>query len=129
MIRALACMLTCFGSPSQGETCDALFAFVAGQVPTDATCTTSKVLGGSVSTDCYWNFDFRSDAARAFFEGQTNALRRCADNEVTIEGATVNHPDSFDQFTAKIDGRDVSLSLKDKGALRQTLVFLRVSQP
>ncbi len=55
-------------------------------------------------------------------------LKTLADGEVTVECGTVNHPDSYDQITTQISGRDVSLPLKDKGALAQTLVFLRISQ-
>lgn len=129
MIRALAVVMICCASASEADTCDALTAFAAGQRPDNATCTTSRVLGGGTSTDCYWAFDFRADAAIAFFDAQADLLRHCADGPVTVEGATVNHPDSYDQLTADINGQAVSLSLKDKGALGQTLVFLRVTQP
>lgn len=103
-----------------------MLAFVErGDVAEGATCSRSKTLGGGVSQDCYWRYDFRSDAARDAFRHWSDLLRACADGPVTVEGAAVNHPDSFDQITAQVQGRAVSLSLKDKGALGQTLVFLR----
>lgn len=108
--------------------CAALTQFViAGEYPEDATCSTSRVLGGGQSIDCYWTFAFRVDAARQEFSDLSELLRLCADGEVTSEGASVNHPDSYDQLTTQIAGRDVSLSLKDKGALNQTLIFLRAA--
>jgi hypothetical protein len=82
-------------------------------------------MGGGVSEDCYWRYGFRSDEARTAFRDLSALLRACSDAPVTEQGAAVNHPDSFDQITARVGGRDVSLSLKDKGALGQTLVFLR----
>lgn len=110
--------------------CSALLRFVTGaEEPKGATCSTSRVLGGGQSTDCYWSFAFRADAARKEFSDLGHLLRLCAEGEVTVEGASVNHPDSYDQLTTQIAGRDVSLSLKDKGALGKTLIFLRHSVP
>ena len=45
------------------------------------------------------------------------------------DGEDVNHPDSFDQLPAEFGVHELSLSWKDKGALEQTLIFLRASQP
>ncbi|MCY4336233.1 MAG: hypothetical protein OXC60_16375 [Litoreibacter sp.] len=132
MIRRVSLCLLLFGAAAQAQTgvCGPLASFVIGDEGLEgATCTTSRLLGGGASKDCYWSFDFRSDAARAWFEDHAKLLRHCADGPVTQQGARVNHPDSFDQLTAHVENREVSLSLKDKGALSQTLVFLRVAQP
>ena len=132
MIRALSLLLTInlWAASAEAGTCTALLDFVTGdEAAKGATCSTSKVLGGATSKHCYWTFAFRSDAAREWFAEHAELLRQCADGPVSVEGATVNHPDSFDQMTAKVEDRDVSLSLKDKGALSQTLVFLRVARP
>ncbi|WP_334067799.1 hypothetical protein [Nereida ignava] len=40
----------------------------------------------------------------------------------------VNHPDSFDQKQFCAPEYDLSLSLKDKATLSQTLVFLRLDE-
>jgi hypothetical protein len=41
---------------------------------------------------------------------------------------SVNHPDAYDLRLFRLDGAEFAVSLKDKGALQQTLVFLRVPQ-
>ena len=45
---------------------------------------------------------------------------------MALIGAVVNHPDSYDLRQYAWEGGVVSLSLKDKGALGATMVFLRM---
>jgi hypothetical protein len=123
-------MIAVLASPAQAGTCTALLAFVIGDdVPRltdeDAKCTSSRTLGGGQSKDCYWSFDYRSAEATQVYEQMTELLGLCADSPVEVQTAQVNHPDSFDQVLGLVEGRKVSVSLKDKGALNQTLVFLR----
>ena len=42
-------------------------------------------------------------------------------------GPLVSHPDSYHLRQFQVDEKTVSVSLKDKGALAQTYVFLRVT--
>jgi hypothetical protein len=88
-------------------------------------CTVSRTLGQGASDDCHWSFAFRDAGARASFEALSDLVAACADAPLMTQGARVNHPDSFDQATGRVKGRAVSVSLKDKGGLGQTLVFLR----
>ncbi|MCK0151925.1 hypothetical protein MWU54_17915 [Marivita sp. S6314] len=125
MIRAalIGAALLGLAGVVQADTCA---VFDAGQdQPKGATCTLSRVLGGGVSEDCSWSFPLRADAARQRFDEMSALLRSCADGPVTMQGAAVNHPDSYDQLTAQVGGQEVSLSLKDKGALGRSFVFLR----
>lgn len=127
-----AVFLGCAGAVQAGE-CTALLGFVVGdEAPRlsgkEATCTTSRVLGGATSRDCFVAYDFRSQEARQEFDALSQLLENCSKAPVVREGASVNHPDSYTQVTAQIEGRCVSLSLKDKGALEQTLIFLRRTQ-
>ncbi|MGX9354762.1 hypothetical protein ACS3SW_06250 [Roseobacteraceae bacterium S113] len=102
---------------------------LADDFATGPTCARSTDLGGATSTFCYWSYPFRDSLAREAFDAVSQKVRACAeDNTVVREGAEVNHPDSFTQITARIKGRDVSVSLKDKGGHAQTLVFLRVAR-
>lgn len=94
-----------------------------------AQCSTSKVLGGGASKDCFWRYPLRSPEARAAFDQIARRLRVCADGPVTVQETNVNHPDSYDQITGIVQGRSVSLSLKDKGGLGETLIFLRRTMP
>ena len=41
----------------------------------------------------------------------------------------VNHPDSYDLNRWRVDGRTITLSVKDKAARGQTFVFLTITDP
>lgn len=90
-----------------------------------AKCSASRTLGGGSTRHCYWVFDYRSDAATATFENAIKAVTQCLETqEVSPIGPEVNHPDSHAVRTYDIEGGTLTVSLKDKGALQQTLVFL-----
>lgn len=116
------------------ETCSVLTGFVSsGALPTggvsEAQCSVSRVLGAGQSEDCFWHFPLRSEAAQSHFERLHAEMQTCSEAPLVIEVTDVNHPDSFDQITGRIDGVPVSLSLKDKGGLSETLVVLRRMLP
>ena len=95
----------------------------------EVQCSVSRVLGGGRSEDCFWRFQFRSDAARQHFESLKREMKNCSDGPLQVEASDVNHPDSFEQITADVRGISMSLSLKDKGGLSETLVVLRRTLP
>ncbi len=74
-----------------------------------------------------WQFDYRAAEAEVAFNALLDQMRRCAP-EAGTEDQGVNHPDFYDLRLFRVEGREVGVSLKDKGALQQTLVFLTVSQ-
>lgn len=126
--------LTILPTLSFAETCGMLKDFATnGLLPApngvEAYCTVSRVLGAGRSEDCFWRYPLRSDVARDQFETMRVQLRACADGPVEVQATGVNHPDSFDQMTGQVNGIAVSLSLKDKGGLAQTLVVLRRQLP
>ncbi len=86
----------------------------------------AKGTGGVTISYCAVAFDYRADDATAVFDRVATALAACM-AEVTDTGAgqVVNHPDSFAQKQFAKGGVEWSLSLKDKGGLEQTLIFLR----
>tara|TARA_R110002094_G_scaffold184797_9_gene161549 strand:+ start:3045 stop:3434 length:390 start_codon:yes stop_codon:yes gene_type:complete len=90
-----------------------------------ASCSRSVAMGGGTSWDCYWRFEYRSVAASQSFKYLADVLAQCASGPVNAERSSVNHPDSFDQIIGTAFGRQLSVSLKDKGGLGQSLVFLR----
>ncbi len=123
-----------FGSAAFAGDCGALARFATvGEVPvlqaSEPSCSRSRLLGGAASEDCFWAFPFRSEAAKGSFRQLATDLQACATEPTRTETATVNHPDSFDQITGRVSGVTLSLSLKDKGALGQTLVVLRRKLP
>ncbi|WP_299288665.1 hypothetical protein [uncultured Tateyamaria sp.] len=92
------------------------------------TCSTSLDLTGARALNCRWPFDYRAQAATDAFTELLDATAQCLDTDgVTDQG--VNHPDSYDLRTFTTDTAQVSVSIKDKGALQQTFIFLRVAPP
>jgi hypothetical protein len=132
--RILAVFLGLAGTMAQAGPCVGFWAAnakgeitaMAGHAP---SCSTSLTLGSGNSEVCYWTFAYRSEHARAVFELLSKHLMSCTQQAASVEGGPVNHPDSFKQVTMTIEGREVSVSLKDKGGLNQTLVFLRRTLP
>ena len=57
-------------------------------------------------------------------------IRHCFDNAVALPADTaVNHPDSYLLKRYQTGDLVISASLKDKAALSQSLVFLRIDRP
>ena len=76
---------------------------------------------------CALEHPFRSDMARDTYEKYVAEARVCfGDGAAVPVGPAVNHPDSYDQVVFDVNGRDISVSLKDKGALQKTYVFIRL---
>jgi len=96
----------------------------------DASCTNSLALGGGRSIHCALEFPYRSDAAARVFEELVDEITECVGSTaVSITDLSVNHPDAYDLRTFEDGARSYSVSIKDKGELQQTLVFVRVSRP
>ena len=95
-----------------------------------AQCRASLALGGARSVHCVLEYEYRSDSATQVFSELTDALVACSDPAVTmIEDQSVNHPDAFVLRTFENALNTYAVSIKDKGALQQTLVFVRVTRP
>jgi hypothetical protein len=91
-------------------------------------CAPSHGLGGTVALHCAWPFEYRSMQALDAFDYLLGQVAACA-NPIAADLSSVSHPDSYDlrQFSSGMGV--ISVSLKDKGALNQTYVFLRVERP
>lgn len=93
-----------------------------------ATTCQSAVEPEGVSWFCYWTHGLREDAARAAFNRLKDGIDACGGNAVASKNTTrVNHPDSYDTGQFILNETFVSVALKDKAALRSTLIFLRIS--
>lgn len=92
----------------------------------ETVCTRSLSLTGAQAVNCAFAFEYRSGAAKAAFDATQDALTGClgAKTQVTLDQA-VNHPDFYDLRVFRTPHGEVGLSLKDKGALQQTYVFVR----
>ncbi|MGB1234772.1 MAG: hypothetical protein ACPG5U_03465 [Planktomarina sp.] len=89
-------------------------------------CQSYRNLDG-LAEACYWTFKYRTTGADFFAISLTQAIENCG-GIMRHADTDVNHPDSFEQAIFDLDNRIFSVSVKDKGALSQTLVFLSVSE-
>ncbi|MEP1993424.1 MAG: hypothetical protein ABJJ09_17505 [Ascidiaceihabitans sp.] len=92
-----------------------------------AQCGTSLLISGARSSHCAYPFEYRADVAQQVFDDLAQLMTHCVGPEVPEQTGKngVNHPDSYDQKTFQADNGSISLSLKDKGNLNQTYIFLR----
>ena len=91
-------------------------------------CALSGAGGGLFAHVCQWSFPLRDPAALNFFtEFEVDALACLPLGDPLAPDQQVNHPDTYvlKQYPFK-DGV-LNLSLKDKGNLGRSFVFLRVS--
>jgi hypothetical protein len=94
-----------------------------------AECRTSLALSGGSHVHCNWSFGYRSDQAKQVFQGLISAVATCLGPEAAMTTeSSVNHPDAYDLRMFDRGGQEFAVSLKDKGALQQTLVFVRVQK-
>ena len=86
-----------------------------------ADCLTTLALGGGRDVYCSWRFAYRSE------ESVINEVTHClGPDAIQSTDQQVNHPDAYDLRLFKVGTKEFAVSLKDKGALQQTLIFLRV---
>lgn len=94
------------------------------------TCKQSLTLSGDRQIHCSWSFDYRAEAAKHAFDRMIKEVAACLGNDARVtEDQDVNHPDFYDLTRFDTEGRTIAVSLKDKAALQQTYVFLRVTAP
>lgn len=139
-LRALAfCMLPCASPVFGADTCNDIKALsehvdpAVITLPTTgerATCKQSLMLSGDRQIHCSWAFDYRAEAAKHAFDRLSKDVAACLGNDARmIEDQDVNHPDFYDLTSFETDEQTIAVSLKDKAALQQTYVFLRVTAP
>lgn len=133
MIRHAAALVLCATAGHADTYCADLTALTKGTATnislpsgTQGICTTSLDLSGARALNCRWPFAYRAKAATETFLLLVDDTARCLNTDgLTDQG--VNHPDSYDLRTFNTDSAQVSISIKDKGALQQTFIFLRVA--
>lgn len=96
----------------------------------EVTCAKGQALGGASFTHCGWPFEFRAPEATAAFEALQSALMACPNTQVrSFDDQLVNHPDSYDLKFYDRGRTEIAISIKDKGALQKTYIFLRTQTP
>ncbi len=94
------------------------------------TCKRALMLSGGAQVHCSWAFDYRVPEASQAFEHLVKSVGQCMGDDAAITAdLNVNHPDFYDLQTFELGGQEIAVSLKDKAALSQTYVFLRITLP
>ena len=92
-------------------------------------CTIADDERGGKTYLCLWQYPYRDAAAGAAFRALSDDIRTCLDEIAILPADTaVNHPDSYLLHRFRRGNVVISVSLKDKAALRQSLVFLRIDR-
>lgn len=100
------------------------FAATLG-APEGAICATYLASAGTTGTSCHWRFSFRDVAANTLSDDLWRQLTSCRRGASPDAEQPVNHPDSYDLREWRTAEGTYAISVKDKGALGLTLVFLR----
>ena len=103
---------------------------VAGDVPrglAERVALAPQNLGcDPVDRSCRWSFDLGDDVSRALFDALVKMMRDCPNLEGAVRDSGVNHPDFYDAWIIQLGDQGFTVSIKDKSALRQTFVVLRI---
>lgn len=90
-------------------------------------CALVRTLSGP-SEVCHYPFTFRAAEAGTLADTLSAQILTCGGEALSVEPG-VNHPDSYDQRLYSLRGTEISVAVKDKGALGQTLVFVTITRP
>ena len=86
----------------------------------------TKTLKGS-AYHCSWAFPHRAEQAYDTFDEFVREVKDCIGQKATLHSdQSVNHPDSYALRRFEMEQAEVTVSVKDKGALGSTFVFVRV---
>ena len=76
---------------------------------------------------CGWEFPYRAQHAYDTFDEFVRGVNECIGQHATLHtDQSVNHPDYYASRRYEMEWAEVSVSVKDKGALGSTFVFIRV---
>jgi len=76
---------------------------------------------------CEWEFPYRAEDAYDTFHGFVGEMNECIGQQATLhDDQSVNHPDFYALRRYEMEQAEVSVSVKDKSALGNTFVFIRV---
>ena len=133
-MKALAPSIILLAGPAFAD-CAALEAMAARDnagaaalfAPHPATCQTALQTTGETLV-CYSEHPFRSEAATDLAAEIEAEIAACFDAPARQQDTGVNHPDSYAARWFDIGAARIYLSVKDKGALGKTLVFVRAAE-
>ena len=96
-------------------------------LPGAEDCAMARSLSGANAYYCSWMFAYRAARAYGTFDAFDQSLQKCFGERAKLSrDQSVNHPDFYDLRNYQLGQVNVTLSIKDKSALRSTHVFVRV---
>ena len=75
---------------------------------------------------CRWSFALGDPVSRSVFDALIEYMRACPTFAKAVRDTGVNHPDFYDAWSIQTEDQGFTISIKDKSALQQTYVVLRV---
>lgn len=81
---------------------------------------------GHEALACRWTFDLGAPGSRTLFEDMRVGMGACSDLDAAERDQGVNHPDFYDAWVFPMVSLRVMVSIKDKSALGETYVVLRL---
>jgi hypothetical protein len=99
---------------------------LAVQNGAEGLCQPVTLLGRGPALNCTWPHDYRAQSAADQFKQLAEHFETCVGGQHAPQ-TPVNHPDSFRQILFSGDGVWISLTMKDKAGLVQTLVSLTIA--
>lgn len=118
MKTVLAVAISVFALPA-GADCTRLEAY-QGATPAGITADCDTEPGA-----CRWSFALGDPTSRALFENMRMQLDACPGRIGIEQDKGVNHPDFYDAWIFEFGDTALSVSLKDKAALKKTFVVVR----
>lgn len=91
------------------------------------TCDIATSPDGIRIYHCRWDYTYREPAAVELMRTINIEIQKCLGVQSRKIEDGVNHPDTYEQRLFRLGDINISLSLKDKAALNQSFVFLRIS--
>ena len=125
-IRLLVAILALSLIPALAAACEDVTTGVPRGLAERVALAPQNLSCDLVDRSCRWSFGLGDAVSRALFDTLVETMRACPDFESAIRDSGVNHPDFYDAWAIQIGEQGFSVSIKDKSALQQTFVVLRI---
>lgn len=112
-----------FAAPAGAEAADGAVPWAAALSPGRAPASCGTDRGGPF---CRWEFDLGRGGSRTLFDTLSARMEACIATGNIARDPGVNHPDSYRALILNRSRHVLTLVLKDKSALGQSFVTLRI---
>ncbi len=124
LVASTALILT--GTPIWASDC---LGDGSGQLPKyseSAAALADAVICDEEDRSCRFSFGLATDVSRDLYDQMVGNLSTCPGLKSAEQDVGVNHPDFYDAWTFQFGDGVMTVSIKDKSALKQTFVVLRI---